>query len=118
LIDDDTCLKIARQNLKRSANVNPGQHLYPLYDTSNQSNRAFEVNLPDAIINDNPDTIEMEGIYYGTEYTARSFVIRNNESVPLEFYIKSNLKHGSPTELIFSLSRITAKVFRSECRVT
>ncbi|KAI9361647.1 hypothetical protein DFJ73DRAFT_956941 [Zopfochytrium polystomum] len=59
------------------------------------------------------DTIMMENLYYDVEYSARSFVIYNYDSASLEFVVKSNLRHDDRTELIFSLSRTSAKIFRS-----
>ncbi|KAI8840409.1 hypothetical protein BJ741DRAFT_706290 [Chytriomyces cf. hyalinus JEL632] len=91
------------------SNANPAQ--------STESNNVFDVIVAglDPIASEglSNNVITMDGLYYDMEYTARSIMIQNHEAVPLEFFIKSNLKSTDPTELIFSLSRSAAKVFRS-----
>lgn len=53
---------------------------------------------------------EMDYLFYGTDYSARSLVICNRENSPLEVVLKSNLGHDDMSELCFSLSRTSAKV--------
>jgi hypothetical protein len=48
------------------------------------SNRVFDVLVNAIDLDKSADTIEMEGLFYGTVYNARSIVICNHESVPLE----------------------------------
>ena len=59
------------------------------------------------------DYIEMRDIYYFSEYSSRSLLILNRESVPLEFTLKLNMPDDDPSELIFSLSRTTNRLFRT-----
>eukprot|EP00842_Homolaphlyctis_polyrhiza_P001282 jgi/Hompol1/2154/HPOL_002830-RA len=96
---------VAKQNLFQ---LNLNNRFIPL-DPSN--NRAFDVfthglDWDDAAIDINP-------AFLGSVYSARSIVICNRESVPLEFSFKSNLSHEDESELVFSLSRTSAKLFRS-----
>ncbi|KAJ3331483.1 hypothetical protein HDU91_003326, partial [Kappamyces sp. JEL0680] len=55
----------------------------------------------------------MGNISFGSFYVARSLVIWNRESVPLEFSVGSSLAKDDDSELIFSLSRTGAKLFSS-----
>jgi len=75
------------------------------------SNHVFDVYVNG--IDSDYTRIEMDKLYYETEYSGRSIVVYNRESVPLEFSLKSNLHHNDPSELIFSLSRTTPKLFKS-----
>ncbi|CAG8822296.1 27029_t:CDS:2, partial [Gigaspora margarita] len=56
--------------------------------------------------------IEMLNFFYGSEYSVRSMVIYNKETVPLEFTFKLNLDYDDLTEIVFSTSRISAKLFK------
>ncbi|KAJ3214313.1 hypothetical protein HDU67_001804 [Dinochytrium kinnereticum] len=59
------------------------------------------------------ECLDMGLLFFGNEYTAWSILIRNNESVPLDFNIKSTLPEDPLCELNFSLSRTSAKMLRS-----
>ncbi|TPX32047.1 nucleoside-diphosphate kinase [Synchytrium microbalum] len=56
--------------------------------------------------------IEMDNLYYEADYVARSMVIYNRESVPLQFTVTSNVAFDEPSELVFSISRTGARLFR------
>ncbi|KAJ3156718.1 hypothetical protein HDU86_003942 [Geranomyces michiganensis] len=104
---------VARQNIRRTAtgalsysgNVAAGMSIEP------SSNHVFDVYVhgADASVN----SIVMDHLYFETEYAARSMIICNRESVPLEFTFTTSLSREDDTELMFSLSRTTAKLFRS-----
>ncbi|KAJ3089439.1 hypothetical protein HK102_006398 [Quaeritorhiza haematococci] len=125
---------VARQNIRRGTTLalasgggtNSSTHplLQPVSSSLPEptSNHVFDVyvNGSDA----GSTWFEMDNIFFDTEYSARSMVICNRESVPLEFTVKSNLSHDDPTELAFSLSRTSVKLFKtltvdpeSQCRV-
>ncbi|GES89175.1 hypothetical protein GLOIN_2v1769365 [Rhizophagus clarus] len=90
---------VARQNLKRGTNISlTNNHVFDIY-----------VNGVDT----NQKCIEMSNLFYGSEYTARSMVIYNRETVPLEFTFQTNLDHDDPTEILFSTSRMSAKLFKT-----
>ena len=55
--------------------------------------------------------VEMGDVYYDMLYTNRSFVVQNQSSMPLDFLILHDLQHASSTELNFSLSNTSLKVF-------
>ncbi|KAI9329352.1 hypothetical protein BDR26DRAFT_729799 [Obelidium mucronatum] len=115
-----TCMAVVgKHNLRRnitapSTSPAPSSAIAPAIP---ETNNVFDVIVAglDPLANEglSNDVITMNGLYYDMEYTARSIIIQNHETVPLEFFIKSNLKSNDPTELIFSLSRSAAKVFRS-----
>ncbi|CAJ0650018.1 4891_t:CDS:10 [Entrophospora sp. SA101] len=90
---------VARQNIKRGVNV------------SLENNNVFDVYVNGVDISQS--WIEMLNLFYGTEYTARSMVIYNRESVPLEFTFQTNLDYDDPTEIVFSTSRMSAKLFKT-----
>lgn len=106
---------VARQNVRRTATgaIVSGSAPYnaPSLLSPDMNNHVFDVfvNGVDA----EQTNIEMTNLFYENEYSARSIVIFNRESVPLEFTIKSNLPHDHPSELLFSLSRSSAKMFRT-----
>ncbi|KAI8615007.1 hypothetical protein BC830DRAFT_1124579, partial [Chytriomyces sp. MP71] len=110
---------VGKHNLRRNPNLSlqpsSGTSLMP--GVSQDITNVFDVIVagldPLASEGLSENVIIMDGLYYGTEYTARSIILQNHETVALEFFIKSNLKSADPTELIFSLSRSAAKVFRS-----
>ncbi|ORY49611.1 hypothetical protein BCR33DRAFT_713934 [Rhizoclosmatium globosum] len=110
---------VGKHNLRRTISPSQGATTPSgiLAQSVSDSNNVFDVIVAglDPLANEglSNDVITMNGLYYDMEYTARSIIIQNHESVPLEFFIKSNLKSNDPTELIFSLSRSAAKVFRS-----
>jgi hypothetical protein len=87
-------------------------------------------------VDTNQKCVEMSNLFYGSEYTARSMVIYNRETVPLEFTVcnilylrfchfievlkkllpfqfQTNLDHDDPTEILFSTSRMSAKLFKT-----
>ncbi|KAJ3416131.1 hypothetical protein HDV05_003100 [Chytridiales sp. JEL 0842] len=107
---------VAKHNIRRTQTTVANLSALPVGSVFGQdmnSNHVFDVLVNAVDFDKNSDTIEMDGLFYGTEYNARSIVIWNHESVPLEFTVKSNLKYEDPSELVFSLSRTAAKVFRS-----
>ncbi|KXS18827.1 hypothetical protein M427DRAFT_176995 [Gonapodya prolifera JEL478] len=57
--------------------------------------------------------IVMRDLFYETEYATRSIVIRNMDSSTLEFTLTSDLPLNDPSELVFSLSRTSIKLFSS-----
>ncbi|KAI1312273.1 hypothetical protein EDD11_002992 [Mortierella claussenii] len=91
---------VARQNLRRAAKGNES------------NNRVFDV-FVNGIDYKNSSSIDMKNLYYGSEYTARSMVVYNRESVPMEFTFKSNLLPTDSTEILFSTSRTSAKLFKT-----
>ncbi|KAG0344399.1 hypothetical protein BG004_004500 [Podila humilis] len=92
---------VARQNLRR------------ITGKGNDANtRVFDV-FVNGIDNKNSLSIDMKNLYYGSEYTARSMVVFNRESVPMEFTFKSNLSPSDSTEILFSTSRTSAKLFKT-----
>ncbi|KAJ3141440.1 hypothetical protein HK100_006657, partial [Physocladia obscura] len=108
---------VGKHNIRQNQTSNQEGQASALMASSQELNNVFDVIVAglDPLASDgiSNDVITMNGLYYDMEYTARSIIIQNHESVPLEFFIKSNLKSTDPTELIFSLSRSAAKVFRS-----
>ncbi|KAG0296881.1 hypothetical protein BGZ96_008236 [Linnemannia gamsii] len=91
---------VARQNLRRATKGNEA------------NNRVFDV-IVNGIDQKNSSTIDMKNLFYGSEYTARSMVVYNRESVPMEFTFKSNLSPSDTTEILFSTSRTSAKLFKT-----
>ncbi|KAF9103246.1 hypothetical protein BGX29_003628 [Mortierella sp. GBA35] len=91
---------VARQNLRRAAKGNEA------------NNRVFDV-FVNGIDHKTSSTIDMKNLFYGSEYTARSMVVYNRESVPMEFTFKSNLSPSDSTEILFSTSRTSAKLFKT-----
>ncbi|KAG0065796.1 hypothetical protein BGZ89_007929 [Linnemannia elongata] len=91
---------VARQNLRRATKGNEA------------NNRVFDV-FVNGIDQKNSATIDMKNLFYGSEYTARSMVVYNRESVPMEFTFKSNLSPSDTTEILFSTSRTSAKLFKT-----
>ncbi|GAB5587420.1 hypothetical protein Unana1_02320 [Umbelopsis nana] len=90
---------VARQNVRRG-----------------QLGESENSNVFDVFVNgiDTSQTcIDMLNLFYGSEYTARSMLIYNRESVPLEFTIMSNLLHDDPTEILFSTSQSATRLFKS-----
>ncbi|KAI8577331.1 hypothetical protein K450DRAFT_252656 [Umbelopsis ramanniana AG] len=90
---------VARQNVRR------GQI------SESENNNVFDVFVNGIDISQT--CIDMLNIFYGSEYTARSMLIYNRESVPLEFTIMSNLLHDDPTEILFSTSQSATRLFKS-----
>ncbi|CAG8555592.1 22363_t:CDS:2, partial [Racocetra persica] len=90
---------VARQNLRRGTSA-------PL-----SNNHVFDIYVNGVDISHT--WIEMLNLFYGSEYSARSMVIYNRETVPLEFTFQTNLDYDDPTEIVFSTSRITAKLFKT-----
>ncbi|ORZ34517.1 hypothetical protein BCR44DRAFT_1436350, partial [Catenaria anguillulae PL171] len=73
--------------------------------------RAFDVVCNG--LGDQP-TITFENVFYGQEYTSRSFTIVNHEAIPLEFTLKmQNLDPTDATEVLFSTSKSIAKLFKT-----
>ncbi|KAF9435384.1 hypothetical protein BGZ76_006407 [Entomortierella beljakovae] len=91
---------VARQTLRRATKGNE------------PNNRVFDV-IVNGIDYKNSSSIEMKNLYYGSEYTARSMVVYNREAVPMEFTFKSNLTPTDSTEILFSTSRTSAKLFKT-----
>ncbi|KAF9429715.1 hypothetical protein BGZ94_009742 [Podila epigama] len=92
---------VARQNLRRATGK-----------SNDPNNRVFDV-FVNGIDYKNSASIDMKNLYYGSEYTARSMVVYNRETVPMEFTFKSNLSPSDTTELLFSTSRTSAKLFKT-----
>ncbi|KAI9139015.1 hypothetical protein BKA69DRAFT_705580 [Paraphysoderma sedebokerense] len=93
---------VARQNLRRNNAAAENPHVF---DVS-----VNGINLDEPTLD---YSLNYHFLHYENEYTARSIVIYNRESVPLEFQMKSNLHYSDSTELLFSLSRNPVKLFRS-----
>merc|ERR1712138_121047 len=55
--------------------------------------------------------MNMGDVYYDVLYVNRSFVVENLSSMPLDFVISHNLPRSSPTEVNFSLTNTSLKVF-------
>ncbi|PKC72861.1 hypothetical protein RhiirA1_411279 [Rhizophagus irregularis] len=90
---------VARQNLKRGTNISlTNNHVFDIYVNG---------------VDNNQKCVEMSNLFYGSEYTARSMVIYNRETVPLEFTFQTNIDHDDPTEILFSTSRMSAKLFKT-----
>ncbi|KAF9353671.1 hypothetical protein BGX34_011443 [Mortierella sp. NVP85] len=89
---------VARQNLRRATKAN------------DPNNRVFDVFVNG--LDFSSSLIEMKNLYYGSEYTARSMVVYNRESVPMEFTASLNPQTHS-TEILFSTSRTSAKLFKT-----
>ncbi|KAJ3395154.1 hypothetical protein HDU84_002728 [Entophlyctis sp. JEL0112] len=108
---------VGKHSLRRTPTLNSIPFSQKIPTGATETSSVFDVIIAgtDSFINEglNSDVITMSGLFYDMEYSARSIIIRNRECVPLEFFIKSNLKASDPSELIFSLSRSSAKVFRS-----
>jgi hypothetical protein len=67
---------VAPQNLRRATKGNDA------------NNRVFDV-FVNGIDHKNFSSIDMKNIFYGSEYTARSMVVYNRESVPMEFTVSA-----------------------------
>ncbi|KAF9585974.1 hypothetical protein BGW38_010705 [Lunasporangiospora selenospora] len=91
---------VARQNIRRSAKA------------LEADNKVFNV-FVNGVDYKNTSSIDMKNLYYGSEYTARSMVVYNREAVPMEFTFKSNLSPSDATEILFSTSRTSAKLFKT-----
>ncbi|KAJ3179725.1 hypothetical protein HDU85_004724 [Gaertneriomyces sp. JEL0708] len=103
---------VGRQNIRRTASsAAPVPSGYTGSPAEQPSNHVFDVYVHG--LDPTVSTIHMDNLYFGTEYAARSMVIHNRESVPLEFTVNSSLSHDDETELLFSLSRTTGKLFRT-----
>ncbi|CAG8457039.1 15393_t:CDS:2, partial [Dentiscutata heterogama] len=90
---------VARQNLRRGTNTPlPNNHVFDIYVNGVDISHTW---------------IEMLNLFYGSEYSARSMVIYNRETVPLQFTFQTNLDYDDPTEIVFSTSRISAKLFKT-----
>ncbi|RKO93087.1 hypothetical protein BDK51DRAFT_24729, partial [Blyttiomyces helicus] len=106
---------VARQNIRRSATgalvptFPPGTT--PPLTADPVTNHVFDVHVSG--IDGGSESIDMGTVYFGAEYSARSMIIWNRESVPLDFTVKGSLSRDDDTELVFSLSRTSAKLFRS-----
>lgn len=101
---------VAKQNIRRH-NVNLLQPPSPSPLLQQESsNHVFDVYISGA--DAEKSYFEMNAFYW-CEYNARSFLICNRESVPLEIVVKSNLSLDDPSELVFSLSRHSPKMFRA-----
>ncbi|CAG8544148.1 2498_t:CDS:2, partial [Funneliformis caledonium] len=90
---------VARQNLRRGAN------------TPVASNHVFDIYVNG--VDTSQTRIEMLNLFYGSEYSSRSMVIYNRETVPLEFSFQTNLDYDDPTEILFSTSRMSVKLFKT-----
>ena len=105
---------VARKNVRRTTagppnmGVPTGSSLNLVAEPS--TNHVFDVYVH--AVDFGSPAIEMDYLYSDTEYSARSIIICNRESVPLEFDLKSNLSYDDESELMFSLSRTSAKIFK------
>ncbi|CAG8445677.1 3690_t:CDS:10 [Ambispora leptoticha] len=90
---------VARQNLRRGANT-------PL-----ENNHVFDIYVNG--VDTSQTCIEMLNLFYGSEYSARSMVLYNRESVPLEFTFQTNIDSDDLSEIVFSTSRMSAKLFKT-----
>ncbi|CAG8447057.1 5601_t:CDS:2 [Ambispora gerdemannii] len=90
---------VARQNLRRGAST-------PL-----ENNHVFDIYVNG--VDTNQTCIEMLNLFYGSEYSARSMVIYNRETVPLEFTFQTNIDGDDLSEIVFSTSRMSAKLFKT-----
>lgn len=104
---------VACQNIRRTATANSGYTANLSGSTSIEpsTNHVFDVYVHG--VNPNVTSIVMDPAYFETEYAARSMTIHNRESVPLEFTVNSSLSYEDNTELVFSLSRTYAKLFKT-----
>ncbi|KAJ3358833.1 hypothetical protein GGF32_009929 [Allomyces javanicus] len=76
-----------------------------------RKSRAFELVCNG--LDDSPN-IFFENVYYGHDYSSRSFIIHNREPIPLEFTLKlQNLAPSDVTEVLFSTSKSIPKLFRT-----
>ncbi|KAI9176000.1 hypothetical protein H9P43_006364 [Blastocladiella emersonii ATCC 22665] len=63
---------------------------------------------------DDSPTIAYENVFYGQEYSSRSFTIVNREAIPLEFTFKlAGLPATDRTEVLFSTSKSIPKLFKT-----
>ena len=103
---------VAKQNVRRSASSGTtGGFSVGRLPADPNNIRAFDVFTHG--FDGEDSSIEIDQAYYGCVYSARSMVICNRELVPLEFSVKSNISHDDDSEVVFSLSRTSAKLFRS-----
>eukprot|EP00965_Chrysotila_dentata_P123932 4096479-Pleurochrysis_carterae.AAC.3 len=66
-----------------------------------------------AATRDSDLSLDLGDVYYGVLYVNRSFVVENHSSMPLHFMISHNLRRSACTELNFSLSNLSLKLFSS-----
>ncbi|KAG9297531.1 hypothetical protein G9A89_001471 [Geosiphon pyriformis] len=90
---------VARQNLRRGASA------------SVQNNHVFDIYVNG--VDTSQTCIEMLNLFYGSEYSARSMVVYNRETVPLEFTFQTSIDYEDPSEIVFSTSRMSAKLFKT-----
>jgi hypothetical protein len=98
---------VAKQNIKRSgAPGNVGNA------TGNeQTKRVFDVYTHCIPWKENQ--INLGNICFDSFYTTRRIIICNRETVPLDFSLQSNIPPEDDSELVFSLSRTSARLFKS-----
>ena len=104
---------VAKKNIRRSmaTPVSPVGFSTGYLDSSIISNNVFDVYING--VDAEKANFEMNYLFYGCVYSARSFVIFNRETFPLELQIKTNLSIDDSSELFFSLSRTSLKLFKS-----
>ena len=76
-----------------------------------ESNHVFDIYVNG--VDPDQSYIEMLNLFHGSEYSARSMVVHNRETVPLEFTFQTNLDYDDGTEMAFSTSRTSAKLFKT-----
>jgi len=76
-----------------------------------ENNHVFDIYV-NGVDPDQP-YIEMLNLFHGSEYSARSMVVHNRETIPLEFTFQTNLDYDDGTEMAFSTSRTSAKLFKT-----
>lgn len=95
---------VVKQNVKRSLTSQRQSN-----PENESSKHIFDVQVSGA----DADCSEFEmNAFYWSPYVTRSFMIVNRESIPLEVMVKSRMNVDEQSELIFSLSKNYAKLFR------
>ncbi|KAL5032177.1 hypothetical protein BDV3_000767 [Batrachochytrium dendrobatidis] len=106
---------VAKSNVRRSAVSVAGMASNSsnsrIMQLEPNNNHAFDVFTQGLDWDDS--SLEISPVYLGCLYSSHSLVICNRESVPLEFLFKSNLTYDDDSEMLFSLSPTSVKLFRS-----
>lgn len=108
---------VAKQNLRRSLAVldttSPSDHQQISAHPTTLKTAMCVFGVKTHILSAKDGTIDLGNICYGEFDTRHSFIISNNEPVPAEFTMKSNISPESGMEICFSTSRSMSKLFKS-----
>ena len=96
---------VAKQNVRRLGSTNI------LSSTDSSSNHVFDVYLSG--VDASLANFELNQVFFNSEFAARSFLVCNRELVPIVLTVKYKIKGDDNSELLFSLSKTSSKLFKS-----